>query len=306
MSLMWPFDSLDPKSELVIPYFDYLHNIGLRARAILHDRSSNEIVLAAQIVILMLEGYYEGSALSTSSPLPRFLVRPIQKLGPDDPGHGLINSFVEELPKDGFESIGFEKEVSYLKENIDSFVFDEPGFRNPRQEELFCAYSLLCIQLCMEELEPIKMFATPGEGRPTKEITPEIIVSIFTRAGEQALMAMEAICCAEQLLEAGGLIAGRGRVNGGENIELKLGDEALARAAHQALSRKGGNARAAGYAPIKQQAIEYYKKYRKDYRSESRMIRQMIKDFRWHDIAPSTIERCLREYRQGKWSPDKK
>lgn len=299
MTLTWPFERLDPKAGAVLPYFDYLHNLDLRARAILHARSSEEISVAAQIVILMLDGYYEGSDICQSSTPPANIVRSLQKTGPDVPRYGLSRSLIEMVAEDKTDDWCLATEFNYLKEHIDNFVFDEPGFKNPRQEELFCAYAFLCLQQCQEELEPLNIFSFPNKERLPKKITRDNIVTRFTRAGELALMATEAVCYAERIFETGGLIAGMGRAHGGENIEIKLDSDALAKMAQLALSIKGGKARAAGFDRTKQDVIEYYEKNRKKYKSEAKMIRQMIKDLRLKGIVHSTLERYLRKYRQG-------
>ena len=306
MSLTWPFERLDPKSGLVPPYFDYLINIDLRARAILHARSSEEIAVAAQIVILMLDGYYEGSDMCPSSTAPVNIVQSLQKKSPYVRRHGSAYSLVEQVYEDNLDYWCLLTEFNYLKEHIDSFVFDEPGFKNPRQEELFCAYAFLQIQLCMEELEPLKLLSLTDEDRLPEKITRENIVNRFTRAGELALMAMEAVCYAERILEVGGLNAGLGQADRDDNIEIKIDSEVLKRIAHRDLSSKGGKARAAGYALTRKQAIEYYEKNRKHHKSDAETIRQMIADLRWHRIPLSTLEGYIREHKRGKQNLAKK
>ena len=306
MTLTWPFERLDPKAGAVLPYFDYLHNIDLRARAILHARSSEEIAVAAQIVILMTEGFYEGSDICQSITPPANIVRSLQRTGPDVPRYGLSHSLIEKVVEEETDDWCLVTEFNYLKERIDTFVFDEPGFKNPRQEELFCAYAFLCLQLCQEELEPLNIFSFPYQERLPENITRDDIVNRFTRAGEQALMATEAVCYAERLFETGGLIAGQGRADEGENIEIKLDSDTLAKMAQLTLSSLGGKSRSGGYDLTRKNVTEYYEKHRNKYTTDSKMIRQMIEDLKLYKVPSSSIQRYIRSYKKGKKSPAKK
>jgi hypothetical protein len=302
MALDWPFEHFDPKNDLVMPYFNCLHSIALRAQAILHSRDSKEIVVAAQIVCMMLEEYYTGEAGYTwteESPDPPSPV--VEKVSWGSPDNSPAYALAEKVSSEPLDLFCLETEAKYLRDHMSSFSFDEPGFKNPRQEELFSAFALWCVADVLEALDPLGLFPFSGEKETglEKETSLDSINTAFMRAGERALVAMDAVCYAEQLLEKGGAPAGSGDsgADGSREKEIVVVSEEMIKRAHRALSSKGGKARSAGNDLSKKRIIEYYDKYRRNYRCLSQMMRQMCKDFGWHDQPPETIRRWILELR---------
>ena len=204
MSLDWPFEHFDPKNDLVMPYFNHLHSIAFRARAILHARDSKEIVVAAQIVCMMLEEYYTGEAgynWTEESPDPPSPV--VERVAWRLPDNSTAYTLAEKIASEPMDLFCSETEAKYLRDYMSSFSFDEPGFKNPRQEELFSAFALWGVADVLEALDPLGLFPFSGEKETglEKETSLDSINTAFTRAGERALVAMDAVCYAEHLLQ---------------------------------------------------------------------------------------------------------
>jgi hypothetical protein len=301
MALDWPFEHFDPKNNLVMPYFNRLHSIAFRAQAILHARNSKEIVVAAQIVCMMLEEYYTGEAgynWTEETPDPPSPV--VERVAWRLPDNSTAYALAEKIASEPMDLFCLETETKYLRDYMSSFSFDEPGFKKPRQEELFSAFALWCVADVIEALDPLGMFPFSGENETglEKETSLDSINTAFTRAGERALLAMDAVCYAEQLLEKGGAPAGSGDsgADGTKKKEIVLDNEAMMKLAQRELSSKGGRAKANGYKPTKVMAIKYYLEHRHKYRFGTDFMDQMIKDLKWHNFKRSTLVTYIREH----------
>ncbi len=208
------FEDFDPKDGQV-PWhpFSMLPYIASRARWMLNKRSSKEIKTAAWSIDAVLDSFFqteEEQFIEDQLQNNGWACKYIDEQAPDGRAglQDLIRNGLPESASDD-EYLDFPNkenttELEALKLCIDNgWEFGDEDFKDPQPEELFAVLTLWYIGDCLKWLKrnPAKQrggLSQLVEEKGLRQLyeNPEINLSL---AGKEALMAMEAVCYAEQV-----------------------------------------------------------------------------------------------------------
>jgi hypothetical protein len=304
MRLGWPFENFDPKTSIAPVHFQNLNEVAIRARAILHSRNSKEIEYAANIVSVMLDYYYTGKELYTrAKDFPEGMS--IHETGSHVPIQGpLVQTLADKVSDELLDTYILKTEVEYLKQNINTYSLNHPELKNPTQEELFCAFALWCIADCHSKLEPIDVLATrdPKVESPGS-LDPKEVVSAFASAGDLALLAMDAVCQAEKILDmrhafekSGGLVPEANNEWDELRTFIKLTPDKIETLSKKKTASMGGKARIDIYFPEKAEAIKYLLDNLDKFTAFSEAERAVTEALNLHNRDIRTVRGWLKPY----------
>lgn len=213
MSFYNQFEQFDPKDGQV-PWhpFSMLPHIASRARSILRTRSRQEITFAAQMIDEVIDQFFESEEqqfIDEQLQNNGWACKYIDEQAPD--GHSGLRELIRSgLPDTANEDDYFQfpnkentTELEALKTCIDSYDFEDENFKDGQPMELFAVLALWyvgdCLKWVQRKPEPVgalTQLAESEKGLRRMFSDPAINLSL---AGKDALMAMEAVCYAEQL-----------------------------------------------------------------------------------------------------------
>ena len=279
------FDDFDPKDGEVPRYpFSTLPYIASRARRMLHKRSSKEIKAAARSINAVLETFFQTEE-------EHFIEDQLQNNGwackyidqqAADLRIGLQDLIRSGLPASAgddeyldFPNKENTTELEALKLCIDNdWQLGYEDFQDPQPEELFAVLTLWYIGDCLTWLKRNSNKQRGGSSELVQEsglgqlyVKPEINLSL---ASKEALMAMEAVCYAEQLSALARRDAryhklrskyGRDRRRVEELVEQKLA------AKRSEVAKKAAAKRHEEHAILREEVIRYFEENETKFRS---------------------------------------
>ncbi len=280
MGFLRQFDQFDPKIDSVPHHpFSLLPNIVSRARSVLGDRNSDEILTAAQLADWIIEVYFEKAKDSFVHDQLQGGGWALQYLAPEDRNETglrkLINAGLPDTADPdhyfGFDSPENLPEIEALKAEVDAHIFDDPGLPKPKPAELFAAMALWLVIDSLDWLKP-KLHTSISNGidvGPLRGILGDEKIHM-SLAGESAIKAMEAVAFAEHLRALERIGTERDELKKDlqqqkQNIETLA--ELKAAQHRTAAAREAASVRHRENTLLKKYAIQYFEEHESEFKS---------------------------------------
>lgn len=265
------FNDFDPTTRQV-PYhrFGLVRDIIWRAQILLGQRSADEIRAAANMIDWIIEDFFQQErhefiddqlendgwakylllkAVSTDEDLDWFVEHDLPNLASENDNFDFFNS----------ENTN---EVDALKKCIDNYDLFDDEFSHGTKSECFAVLALRLAVDCMKWTGKFE--------NGSYRLDPKATSSRYSLAAESALLAMDAVCFAEQLEDLQRkqkTIDELQKELGQHNEEIEQRAELLAKKRRSANARKAAMKRHKETAMLKQSVIDHYEQHESEYKS---------------------------------------
>ena len=271
-------DEFDPKDGRVPAFpFSLLPDIARRARLLLYRRSSEEIAAAAEMIDYVLNSYFdeeEQKFIDLQLKNKGWACKYLHKGACD--AAGLRDLISRGLPDTAAEDDYFDyptedntSELEALKICFDPYKFQHEGFRKPTHDEILAVLALCYIGACLHWFNR-ERYGQHQATNPNKGLRPPFHESSLNLSlgARDALMAMDAVCCAERLSEMARAEKKRQQLHRDVRQETRRADEfAEVVERRTAQAKKGGFTRHAADAEARERVIQYYEQHEERFRS---------------------------------------